>query len=104
LRGLSIAEFAKRAGTNQRKIYQLLNGEFWPSLGMLTGISSALDCSIVDLLTITVSLSPAQAAEIHADIGAVINRHVARGWSHVAREAIAEQFFEERAPDGICGD
>lgn len=93
LRGLTQKEVAEKAGMAWSNYYRLLKGEFWISWENLTTLAKVFECDPIDFFTVTVSLTPTQAAEIHSEIGEVINRHVAYGWQHAAREEIMQQLF-----------
>lgn len=99
MRGLTQKEVAERAGIGFRTYWKIMRGDHWIDWKTLIGLCKALNCEPVDLFTITVSLTPTQAAEIHAEIGNVINKHLAYGWQQAARDEIMFELFDNEPED-----
>lgn len=82
LNGWSRADLVAKLGVGNGYISKLMAGHLWPSYRMLKKIADAFGVDITDLLCTERTLTPSGAADLHAQIGAILESFVKTSWRH----------------------
>ena len=90
LRGWSRADLVKKLGVGSGYVSKLMAGHLWPSYRMLQKIADTFEIDITDLLCTERSLTPSGAAEIHEQIGGILERFIQNSWRHNLENIVKE--------------